>query len=215
MRRNFTLLLTILFASMSVGFAQKTTLGVRAGVNFSGVYEGFGAKHFRSNLKTGLNVGFNAEVPVATRFYLQPGLLFSTKGYSVKAWKTVAKLCYIELPVNLIFKSNWGSGKLLLGAGPYLATAVGGSFRSEDSDGESDFEFEEDITWDQALTYTEYRKRLDGGVNFLVGYEFVSKLSLQLNGQLGLLNISPTIEGESFYNSDKNIGFSLSVGYRF
>ena len=33
-----------------------------------------------NKLKTGFNAGVNAEIPVGVDFYVQPGLLFSTKG---------------------------------------------------------------------------------------------------------------------------------------
>jgi len=55
-------------------------------------------------------------------------------------------------------------------------------------------------------------KRLDGGANFLAGYEFANKLSFQLNAQLGLLNIAPDGAND---NKVKNTGFGLSLGYRF
>jgi hypothetical protein len=61
-----------------------------------------------------------------------------------------------------------------------------------------------------------YARRLDAGCNFLFGYEFIKKISVQLNAQLGIVNINPRIKD---WNPDKskskNTGFGLSVGYRF
>jgi hypothetical protein len=55
---------------------------------------------------------------------------------------------------------------------------------------------------------------MDFGGNLLVGYELSSKLSFQLNAQLGMTNIQTKIEGQTTAKI-KNTGFGVSVGYRF
>jgi hypothetical protein len=49
----------------------------------------------------------------------------------------------------------------------------------------------------------------------LVGYELSSKISFQLNAQLGMSNLNPKFEGEKPDDKAKNTGFGISVGYRF
>jgi len=70
-------------ALVTNSYAQDgTTFGLRAGVNFQNVngkdFEG--DKIEDNKLKTGFHIGVNAEIPVAPEFYIQPGVLFSTKG---------------------------------------------------------------------------------------------------------------------------------------
>lgn len=196
---------------------ESTTFGLRAGVNFQNIngkdFEG--DKIEDNKLKTGFHIGVNAEIPVAPEFYVQPGVLFSLKGTKNDDLNAKVNLSYIEVPINFLYKPELGGGKLLLGIGPYVAFAVGGKVNPDDGD-DVDIEFEKEITGAQYLSGKPYFKRFDAGGNLLFGYEFANKFSVQLNAQLGLVNINPEIEGVS--NDDtkwKNTGFGVSVGYRF
>jgi hypothetical protein len=66
----------------------------------------------------------------------------------------------------------------------------------------------------ESTTYAYYRGP-DAGANVLVGYEFYNQIFLQLNGQLGFLKINPDYGLLNDKASKKNMGFGLSVGYRF
>jgi hypothetical protein len=196
---------------------ESTTFGLRAGVNFQNIngkdFEG--DKIEDNKLKTGFHIGVNAEIPVAPEFYIQPGVLFSTKGTKDDANKAKWNTSYIEVPINFLFKPELGGGKLLLGVGPYVAFAVGGKVDPDNGD-DVDIEFEKEITGAQFLNGKPYLKRFDAGGNLLAGYEFSNKFSFQLNAQLGLVNINPEIEGVSNDKTKwKNTGFGVSLGYRF
>jgi hypothetical protein len=205
-------------ALVTNSYAQDgTTFGLRAGVNFQNVngkdFEG--DKIEDNKLKTGFHIGVNAEIPVAPEFYIQPGVLFSTKGAKDDDLKAKLNLSYIEVPINFLYKPELGAGKLLLGIGPYVAFAVGGKVDPDNGD-DVDVEFEKEITAAQYLSGKPYFKRFDAGGNLLFGYEFSNKFSLQANAQLGLVNINPEIEGVSNDKSKlKNTGFGVSLGYRF
>jgi len=212
-----TLLLALSITAFALGSqAQSTTFGVRAGVNFQNINGKDGTGNDLENkLKTGFNIGVNAEIPVAPDFYVQPGVLFTTKGAKNKKDDDVKlNLSYIEVPINFLYKPELGDGKLLLGIGPYIAFGVGGKYT--DTNGkEWDIKFKNDITLAEwAQNY--YLKRMDFGGNLLFGYELSSKLSAQLNAQLGMVNINPDIKD---FSSDKtkykNTGFGVSLGYRF
>ncbi|HKZ65690.1 MAG TPA: porin family protein [Chitinophagaceae bacterium] len=183
-------------------FAQsKTTFGIRAGVNFQNLNGKNAADdNWDNKLKTGFNAGVNAEIPVGIDFYVQPGLLFSTKGAKLEDSDTKLNLSYLELPVNFIYKPELGTGRMVLGFGPYAAYAVGGKTKEPDTD----LEF-----GDQPGEW----KRFDAGANLLAGYEFSNKLSFQLNAGLGLLDIRKRPTGDS-KSTVKNTGFGLSLGYR-
>src|SRR5215217_1739003 len=95
-----------------------TTFGIRAGVNFQNVNgKNASGSRLENKLKTGFNLGVNAEIPVAPEFYVQPGLLFTTKGATFDQAGSDDKLSlsYIELPVNFLYKPQLGTGKLLVG----------------------------------------------------------------------------------------------------
>jgi len=215
------LLLAFTVTAFAFGSKAQTTFGLRAGVNFQNINgKEFDGDDTENKMKTGFNVGVNAEIPVAPDFYVQPGVLFSTKGAKVEfdGLKYNANLSYIEVPINFLYKPTLGTGKLLLGVGPYVAFGIGGTlkdFKNKDVD----VEFEKSITAAQYLgkeTPYAFRKRFDAGGNLLFGYETASKISIQLNAQLGMINTNPEIEGVSNDKTKhKNTGFGISLGYRF
>lgn len=212
------LLLALATSALALGSkAQSVTYGVRAGINFQNINgKEYNGTDTDNKLKTGINIGVNAEVPVAPDFYVQPGLLFSTKGSKSKVDSDIKiRLSYLEIPINLLYKPTLGPGKLLLGFGPYIAFAVGGKYT--DANGKDyDFKFKNEISASEYLSGTPYVKRMDFGGNLLAGYELSSKLSFQLNAQLGMVKINPKITGVSNDKTKyKNTGFGFSVGYRF
>jgi Outer membrane protein beta-barrel domain len=194
---------------------QSITLGVRAGINFQNINgkDALGNK-LENKLKTGFHAGVNAEIPIATDFFVQPGLLFSTKGVKYKSNSDIKQnISYIEIPVNLLYKPVLGTGKLILGFGPYIAFGVGGKITNGTTDVKT--KFKKSITAAEFLNGGSYLKRTDAGANLLFGYELSSNLSVQLNAQLGLVKINPDIEGVTTNKSSaKNTGFGISLGYR-
>lgn len=195
--------------------AGGTTFGIRAGVNFQNLNGKVLGEDLDNKLKTGFHIGVNAEIPIADEFYIQPGLLFSTKGAkSDNDDDDKININYLELPVNFLYKPVLGTGKLLLGFGPYAGYAIGGKLKSDA--GDVDLEFESELPLAEAGKYGYTYRRFDFGANLLAGYEFNNKLSFQLNAQLGLTNISPEVSGlDKDDNKTKNTGFGVSVGYRF
>lgn len=219
-----TLLLAVTTTALALGAQaqETTTFGIRAGVNFQNINgrDVFDEK-LENKLKTGFHVGVNAEVPVARDFYVQPGVLFTTKGAINKDDEDIKlNLSYIEVPINFLYKPVLGAGRLLLGIGPYIAFGIGGNV-SNASGEERDIEFTKEVSPQDFASATAaghypYFKRFDAGGNLLAGYEFSNKFSFQLNAQLGMININSDIEGISDNDTKfKNTGFGLSLGYRF
>jgi hypothetical protein len=201
-------------SAFSLKAQDKTTIGVRAGINFqNNTGKDAAGNELDNKMKTGIHIGLNAEVPIAEDFYIQPGLLFSTKGSKDKTYRKInTRLSYLEIPINFLFKPELANGKLLLGVGPYLGIAVGGSYT--DANGHKQkYKFAHKVTVAESTTHA-YARRMDFGFNFLAGYELSNKVSVQLNAQLGMANLRTKIEGYSDKTKIKNTGFGISVGYR-
>ena len=60
-----------------------------------------------------------------------------------------------------------------------------------------------------------YYRGLDAGAGALIGYEMYNGLFAHLNGQLGLMKLNPDYSLPNDQTSKKNLGFSLSAGFRF
>jgi hypothetical protein len=229
MKRIITIMIAMALVT-TVSNAQKTTVhtgrtsfGLRGGVNFQNINgKDYDGNKLDNDMVTRFNIGVNAEIPVGTDFYFQPGLLFTTKGAKNEQvllnqeMTTTTNLSYLELPLNFIYKPSLGTGRLIMGFGPYVGLGIGGKVKYEigGSSEEQDVKFKNKVKSSDASDVA-YFKTLDAGANLLFGYEFSNKVSLQLNAQLGLSKINPEYEDAANDRSSlKNTGFGLSIGYR-
>lgn len=197
-------------AQQMVVNTNRTTVGLRGGVNFN-TFNGKNAAgaNLENNISTGFHAGLNAEIPVGSGFYVQPGALYSMKGAELKNNAGQVKLAYLEVPVNFVYKPILGMGNLLLGFGPYAGFAIGGEAEQGGTERSIDF----DANYNAGDITTQFKK-FDAGSNFLAGYEFANKLSFQINAQLGLVNINKEA-GANDNSRVRNTGFGVSLGYRF
>jgi len=203
--------------------------GILGGANFQNINgKNNNGDKLENGLLTGFHAGININIPVATDFYFQPGIIFSVKGAKnnffspeVKAsgdFVSTTKLSYIEMPLNLLYRPQLGKGYLLLGFGPYVAYGIGGSENSQflSISYERDVKFGNTVTNITDLIGNAYYRPIDAGANILFGYELPMGVFLQMNAQLGLLNIRPEYSWETDSKASyKNTGYGLSIGYRF
>lgn len=181
-----------------------------------------GGDKLTNDMIIGYHAGLNIQIPIAPEFYFQPGVLFATKGAenSYGSLTGTYNLSYIEMPLNLVYKGALGKGFVMLGFGPYVAYAIGGksSIISGSTTLETDIVFKNVVeSGDEYLTV--YARRFDAGGNIFAGYEMASGLFLQLDTQFGMLEVNPEdqrlLAEFSEELSVKNIGFGLTLGYRF
>ena len=218
----------ILFLSVSMVNAQSTTkarpsIAILGGVNLQNLVgkDNSGDK-LTNDMIIGYHVGINIQIPIAPEFYFQPGLLLSTKGAKNEYGSLTGtyNLSYIEMPLNLVYKGALGKGFVMLGFGPYIAYAVGGksSIVNESITLENDIVFKNVVVTGDEY-FTAYARRFDAGGNIFAGYETASGLFFQLDTQFGMVQINPedqrAIAEFSELLSVKNIGFGLTLGYRF
>lgn len=226
MKTKIILFFAVLMFSTTLVSAQSSGMqfGILGGVNFQNLNgKDYSGDKLENDMIIGFHAGVNVLIPIAPEFYFQPGLLFSTKGATNEnvvlgtTITTTTNLSYIELPINLVYRGELGNGFVLVGFGPYVGYGIGGKVSVEGGSVtlENDVEFKSVVETDDELL-TPYFKAFDAGANVFAGYEMAGGLFMQLNAQLGLLNINPEdkriTDDES---SVKNTGFGLSLGYRF
>jgi hypothetical protein len=215
MKTTTKLLAIAALSCISVAVSAQTSFGIRGGVNFQNITGDNSTGNSMDNkLKVGFLAGVNAEIPVGIDFYLQPGVLYAMKGAKANGSDDKINIGYVEVPVNFVYKPEVGTGRLLLGVGPYVAFGVNGKIKT--SGGDESIKFKNTLTQAEALSGDPYLKRIDAGGNLLFGYEMANHLSIQLNAQLGMVKINPKVENLSNDKSSwKNTGFGVSLGYRF
>jgi hypothetical protein len=213
------------FVLFMAGSAQNnsTTIGIRGGYNFYTLYgQNASEDNFSHRLEDGYHLGMDIEFPIGTNVYLQPGLVYTQKGanfrdyeYHGQTYYGDVKLAYIEVPVNIVFKPSVGTGHLILGAGPYVGRATGREAGLKDGT-YYDVRFTEDVSEAELEQTPFYYRPWDGGANLIAGYQFANNMLVQVNGQLGLKRINPTVNGQfEGKTAHRTMGFNFGVGYRF
>lgn len=219
------LLSTVLILVLSASFAiaqekSKMSFGILGGANYQNLNGKLSSgDKLENDMLLGFHGGVNIQMPITPEFYFQPGLMYAIKGAKNTSGsiKSTTKLNYIEMPLNMVYKASLGNGFFMLGFGPYVGYAIGGTVKTEGGS----LTVNQDIEFKNVVELTDpllvpYYKAFDAGANIFVGFETSSGLFLQLDTQFGMLNINP--EDKRILtdkSSKKNTGFGLSLGYRF
>ncbi len=222
MKNKWLVVIVFLLLAGFTAQAQGISFGLRGGFDLQNIN---GKDNTGDELDLDLAPRFNAgvvvEIPVAPDFFLQPGLLFTTKGAKTSEeflgqnLEMDLNIAYLELPISFLYKPQLGNGRFLLGFGPYLGYGIGGKAKYTINS----ISTEEDITftneYETGESLAQFRP-LDFGANVFFGYEIAAGLSFQLNTQLGLAKINPADPSDSNDKTSlKNTGFGISLGYRF
>jgi hypothetical protein len=204
--------------STAVPALQKTEIGIVQGLNLQSFYgkDDVGDK-LHHNLKPGFRGGFMVTRPMTEQMFLQAGLLYSQKGSRQKVegdMDVKFHVSYLELPVHFLYKPSLGAGKLVLGAGPYLAYGLGGHVSGAGNlDHKVVFTNTVEHGNDYAMAY--FIKRFDAGIDLVAGYEW-RRYSILLVGQRGFYKLNPFIKNYPDYPYDIKIqGISISAVYKF
>jgi hypothetical protein len=151
----------------------------------------------------GFNVGVISEFNLTGNLFLQPELLFTTKGskYSFMESETTITPSFIEIPVNVVYKFGSGSTKFFVNAGPYFAYGIGGKIKSGS----------ESIKIKFGSGESNDMKPFDFGLTFGAGVE-LNNFIVSAHYGLGLANLA-SVTTDNTEAKVKVIG--ISVAYLF
>jgi hypothetical protein len=202
---------------------QNSSFAILGGINLMDLkdkqLEGGSINQNLSFGYNGYHTGVNVQIPVITKIFLQPGLLISQKMTRDQMISSTLdyRISYIEFPLNFVYKTTSGSGYFMFGLGPYISYGVSGKAIYEDNSNttKSKIEFKNDINAnDPPDVY--YMRPFDAGGNLFLGHELAEGFFIQLNIEIGVVNIHPEDNRFPDDNSNiKNSGFGISAGYRF
>ncbi len=217
------LLVSVSVDAQPVKKIGKGNIGFLGGVNFQSIDgRDMQGDKLNSDIFTGYHAGIKADLKIAPAFYFQTGVLYTLKGgknYAMVSYPSTpisAKISYLELPLQFVVKPMLGNGHLLLGLGSYVGYGLGGTvkFMFEGAEMKKDIHFQNEISASDPANKV-YLRRMDAGLNMLVGYEFASGFFLQLNTQLGLAKINPRFtERVNDRSLAQHTGFGFTLGYR-
>ncbi|SDD61662.1 outer membrane beta-barrel protein [Niabella drilacis] len=208
---------------------SQTRMGIQAGLNAAYVQVTNGTSAVSGSIfRPG--IGLLADIPLVSKIYLRPALAYSRKGFRQDhSWfagrdnQLRVAASYIEMPLPLVYKQELGPGKLLVGAGPYIAYGTGGRWSTKYDITEEDIVlsenhgrviFKKDITEGGFNNYL-YGQPWDYGASFLLGYEFLKRFWLQAGFQLGTADLKRMYSGKERDGTLQNREGSISVGVYF
>ena len=209
--------------------AQKSFAILRGGVNLANITITNDGSVDDNKSLTSFQAGIIGDLYVAPFFSVQPGLLFTGKGSKTQSgnetdatyYRATSNPYYIEVPVNLVFKTPTRDVKFFAGAGPYLAIGIAGKNKVDGKVLGASFSSENKIKWSNddpsTLDYEEgsgygIMKRFDYGLNGLAGIE-TKKAVISANYGFGLAKLQ---SGSNSSADDKNKHrvISLTVGFK-
>lgn len=191
----------------------QVSYGLKAGVNL-GKITNLGSEEANN---TSFHLTGYVDLPVAPNFSIQPGLSLQGKGSKYEdSWTGInanieqtRNIMSLEIPVNAVYYIPTGmSGSVFLGAGPYVGFNISG--RDKITGNIGDFQGSNS----RDLSFSGDNKDLnlvDAGVNFLGGYRLSNGFLLNAGYGLGLTNLNPNSNG----NSWNNRVLSFGVGFQF
>ena len=163
----------------------------------------------QNKIKTGYFVGVLVDVPLSTNLSLRPQLLYSVKG----ARKSITgpldvdlSLNYVELPVQLVYTIESGTGFLSFGAGVYIAYGLS-SKAVVTSNGQT-----RTFTDDFGPNADQYRRNDIGG-RLSIDYELPSGLSIGTYYAPGFTDLNNPSAISSGNVATHNSALGISVGY--
>lgn len=197
-------------------YTQSIKYGLTAGATFGSQRVQAGNIGITADSRIGFTIGGLADIPIAAQFVFQPALNFTQKssrfsifqdGEGVEATQT---LNYIELPLNVLFRTDAGKGKFFAGAGPSLAFGISGHGKTKTTFSGQTEEESSSIKFGNNETEDDY-KPLDFGGTLITGYELNNGAFIALNYNFGFSDIALASEEASI----KNKYFGVRVGFKF
>src|SRR5215831_15263251 len=223
--RSCLTLSSLLFIVFSVN-AQKHRTILDAGMNVSWVSITNGGRFDEANTLTSFQFGLTWDKHLSKAAYLQSGIHYTGKGAkmvvgdqntSATYYKATANPFYLEIPLNLVLKSE-GKTKCFAGAGPYIAFGVGGKNKVEGKVDNTYFKSEDKIKFTdeeqgtmlplQELAGFPSMHRIDYGFNILAGVEF-KKFVFRTQYGYGLAKLAPGYENDK--NKMRGLAFTLGM----
>lgn len=184
---------------------KNLTFGLKAGVNYSNVYDSEG-EDFNTDPKLGLAAGAFLAIPIGRYLGVQPEFLFSQKGFRAtgkilgSTYSLTRTTNYIDVPLFLTFKP---SEFISLLAGPQYSylTNQKDVFENASTSIEQEQEFENDNIRKNTLCF--------------VGGADINLKHIVLSARAGWDVQNNNGDGSSTTPRYKNVWYQATIGYRF
>lgn len=175
----------------------------------------------QSSARKGFNIGIIAETPFfnSHRLYFLTGMKYVNKGQhffssydtssTIRSVKGRHFVNYMEVPVNLVFKSSIGANsKLVMGAGPYVSFLFSGREATQTTFSNGQVVVSENTSLKLPRSEAKYRN-VDAGVNAFAGLEF-GKFFMNANFSRAFTDFYQPVSGASPFKH-QTVGVAIGV----
>ena len=202
MKNLFVIIITLLSINFSFG---QTQFGIKGGLNLSNLIVN-DAEIDDANMKIGATIGGFARIPLLDWLFLQPEVLYTTKGSKYKYGQTTVKAnsSYIDIPVLLSL--NVFGTPVSIHAGTQFSILTNAKYKYE-----SPIFANETVIDDDKNSF----KSWDVGAAAGIGIN-LEKMQIQLRVIRGFREVEEnrTILNQAFTARDtKHVGFQLTAGF--
>jgi hypothetical protein len=205
MKKLVSIIVVILAVTYNTNGQSKLAFGVKAGANYSNVYDSKG-EDFNADPKFGLVTGAFLSIPLGKFIGVQPEVLFSQKGFKATGtmlgspYDLVRTTSYIDVPL-LVSVTPIESITILAGPQFSFLMKQRDKFNGPTTNFDQEEEFENDNLRKNTLCFT-------GGADFNLDHTVISlRTGWDLSNNNG--------NGTSSTPRYKNVWVQAAIGYRF
>ncbi len=192
-------------ADSIIDFRDKLMFGLKAGVNYSNVYDAQG-EQFNADPKFGFVGGVFLEIPIGKYLGVQPEVLFSQKGFQAtgnllsNAYTITRTTSFIDIPLFIAFKP---SEFLTILAGPQYSYLMKqrDTFTNSNSSVAQEKEFSNDDIRKNIMSFA-------GGIDFTLRH-------LVIGGRVAWDVQTNNSNGAATTPRYKNVWYQTTIGFRF
>lgn len=198
-------LLTLLLGLLTIVGYSQARFDIHGGMSMANI------TNSEADLKVGYTLGVGMDYSFNDMWSLQSGLNFTSKGCKASEAGVDLKMnpVYLDIPLLAALKINITEGnRFLINLGPYVGFGLGGKMTVEQGGAEIGTKLFKKVDGAQEAVMN----RCAIGLQYGIGFELDNHYLVNLTGQYGFTNMVK----ESFADeSNKNLAFLLTVGYRF
>lgn len=124
--------LTAMLLLMQASSIAQVEIGITAGTAYANQHQGYLGNMYRGERKAGFTAGILTNFRINKILYFQPSLNYVQKRFNLSETLDGEKsinvnMHYLELPLNLLFRTNNDEEDLLIGFGPYVSMGLSGN----------------------------------------------------------------------------------------
>jgi hypothetical protein len=156
-----------------------------AGLNWSGASATGTAGKVSGKTLTGLTLGIFADVPLKKHLSIRPRAQYAYQGYQpdVSGQRVNIHVAYLNMSSNLVYHTDWLQKRFFVGAGPYMAYAMSGTYTLKG--------INTDMVFGNNYAAGDNLRKMDYGASLTTGCLMDRNFVLGAGFDMGLQNIAP------------------------